>query len=79
MYNDLDAIKSSVYVGYRVAQMSAEDRNNTWTPPTRSDVRQQVIRQMQERGYGFVQMIMLAFAIFNAVTWILDRLRERNA
>lgn len=79
MYDDLDAVKSSVYVGYRVAQLQAEDRNNTWPLPTRSEVRQQVIKQMRDRGYGFVQMVMLALAIFNAVTWILDRLRERNA
>lgn len=78
MSDDLDAVKSSVYIGYRVFQLAAEDHNQPWTLPTRSEVRQQVVKQMQERGYGFVQMVMLALAIFNAVTWILDRLRERN-
>lgn len=65
--------------GYTIQMHSARSKGKEWFLPSRSDVSQHIITELRESGYGWIQIAMLALAIFNAVTWILDRLRERNA
>lgn len=69
-------IRNDVLRHYQVERAMSR---GTWIMPPRWKVRDQVVFELREQQYGWIQIAMLAFAIFNAVTWILDRLRERNA
>ena len=64
--------------GYTIRMHSVRSSGEEWTPPSRSEVSHHIVQELRDSGYGWIQIAMLAFAIFNAVTWILDRLRERE-
>jgi hypothetical protein len=66
-------VRHNVLRHYQVARAMGR---GTWITPPRWKIRDQVVFELREQQYSWIQIAMLALAIFQAVTWIIDRLRE---